>query len=70
MTKKKETNVGLEKALTELKKLKLFNSSYNEAIKMTRFHLAQCEEKTGEIRIEDVDYCLALATRMAVHASK
>jgi hypothetical protein len=31
---------------------------------MTRYHLQQCKATTGEILMEDVDYCISLGKRI------
>lgn len=58
------------KILKELQDLKKFNDSYAQGIKMTEYHLEQCHTKTGMILLEDVQYCLNLAKRMANHSQK
>jgi hypothetical protein len=61
-------NPDITKTLGELDKLRKVNSAYQEAIKMTQYHLTQCHARTGAITTEDVEYCFNLTKRMAENA--
>ena len=52
--------------LTEEQMDKLEQTS-NLNLSMTAYHLEKCKETTGEILMEDVNYCVSLSKRILVH---
>lgn len=71
-TKKKSTKSRVKKVTPEIQvkqKIEELLQRVEATVKeMTIWHLNKVKEATGEILIEDVEYCLSLSERVKQHA--